>query len=76
MAQSQLEYDQVTPVLKTLPLHQKFAFLNQAERGEGLRNISTGETYRTYSEACVKIRVEPLTLGGSLHYSTSLIRSG
>jgi cell division control protein 6 len=27
----------------------------------GLRNISTGEVYRTYAEACAKIGVEPLT---------------
>ena len=62
LAQSQLEYDQVTPVLKSLPLHQKvvlFAIiLNEENR---LRNISTGEVYRTYADACMKIGVEPLT---------------
>ena len=62
LAQSQLEYDQVTPVLKSLPLHQKvvlFAIILNEENG--LRNISTGEVYRTYADACVKIGVEPLT---------------
>jgi len=62
LAQSQLEYDQVTPVLKSLPLHQKvvlFAIILNEENG--LRNISTGEVYRTYADACVKIDVEPLT---------------
>tara|TARA_Y100001960_G_scaffold306468_1_gene361646 strand:+ start:6791 stop:7861 length:1071 start_codon:yes stop_codon:yes gene_type:complete len=62
LAQSQLEYDQVTPVLKTLPLHQKLLVLAiKLNEDNGLRNISTGETYRTYSEACMKISVEPLT---------------
>lgn len=62
LAQSQLEYDQVTPVLKSLPLHQKvvlFAIIINEENG--LRNISTGEVYRTYADACMKIGVEPLT---------------
>ena len=62
LAQSQLEYDQVPPVLKTLPLHQKLLVLAiKLNEDNGLRNISTGEAYRTYSEACMKISVEPLT---------------
>ena len=62
MAQSQLEYDQVTPVLRTLPLHQKLVLFSiRLNEGNGLRNISTGEVYRTYSEACIKVGVEPLT---------------
>ena len=62
LAQSQLEYDQVTPVLKTLPLHQKLLLFSiRMNEDNGLRNISTGETYRTYTEACMKISVEPLT---------------
>ncbi|HJM24052.1 MAG TPA: orc1/cdc6 family replication initiation protein [Candidatus Thalassarchaeaceae archaeon] len=62
LAQSQLEYDQVTPVIKTLPLHQKLVLFSICLNEEnGLRNISTGEVYRTYAEACSKIRTEPLT---------------
>ena len=62
LAQSQLEYDQVTPVLKTLPLHQKLVLFSICINEEnGLRNISTGEICRTYSEACSKIGIEPLT---------------
>ena len=62
LAQSQLEYDQVTPVIKTLPLHQKLVLFSICLNEEnGLRNISTGEVYRTYSEACSKIGTEPLT---------------
>jgi cell division control protein 6 len=62
MAQSQLEYDQVTPVLKTLPLHQKLVLFSiKLNEENGLRNISTGEVYRTYSDACLKVVVEPLT---------------
>ena len=62
LAQSQLEYDQVTPVLKSLPLHQKMVLFSIILNEEnGLRNISTGEVYRTYADACMKIGVEPLT---------------
>ena len=62
LAQSQLEYDQVTPVIKTLPLHQKLVLFSICLNEEnGLRNISTGEVYRTYAEACLKIGTEPLT---------------
>ena len=62
LAQSQLEYDQVTPVVRTLPLHQKLVLFSICINEEnGLRNISTGEIYRTYSEACSKIGIEPLT---------------
>ncbi len=62
LAQSLLEYDQVTTVLKTLPLPQKLLVLAiKLNEDNGLRNISTGETYRTYSDACMKISVEALT---------------
>ena len=62
LAQSQLEYDQVTPVIKTLPLHQKLVLFSICLNEEnGLRNISTGEVFRTYAEACSKIGTEPLT---------------
>ncbi|MAK40334.1 MAG: cell division control protein Cdc6 [Euryarchaeota archaeon] len=62
LAQSQLEYDQVTPVLKTLPLHQKLVLFSICLNEEnGLRNISTGDVYRTYVDACKKIQIEPLT---------------
>ena len=62
LAQSQLEYDQVTPVLKSLPLHQKVVLFSIILNEEnGLRNISTGEVYRTYADACMKIGVEALT---------------
>ena len=62
LAQSQLEHDQVTPVLRTLPLHQKLVlFCIIINEENGLRNISTGEIVRTYSEACLKINIEALT---------------
>ena len=62
LAQSQLEHDQVTPVLRTLPLHQKLVlFCVIINEENGLRNISTGEIFRTYSEACMKINIEALT---------------
>ena len=62
LAQSQLEHDQVTPVLRTLPLHQKLVlFCIIINEENGLRNISTGEIVRTYSEACMKIKIEALT---------------
>ncbi len=62
LAQSQLEHDQVTPVLRTLPLHQKLVLFCVIINEENvLRNISTGEIFRTYSEACMKINIEALT---------------
>ena len=62
LAQSQLEHDQVTPVIKTLPLHQKMVlFAICINEENGLRNISTGEVYRTYVEACSKVHIEGLT---------------
>ena len=62
LAQSQLEHDQVTPVLKTLPLHQKLVlFCIIINEENGLRNICTGEIFRRYSQACMKISIEPLT---------------
>jgi cell division control protein 6 len=43
-------------------LHQKLVLLSICLNEEnGLRNISTGDIYRTYSDACIKINVEPLT---------------
>ena len=62
LAQSQLEHDQVTPVLRTPPLHQKLVlFCIIINEENGTRNISTGEIFRTYSQACMKINIEPLT---------------
>ena len=62
LAQSQLEHDQLTPVLRTLPLQQKILLFSICmNEDNGLRNISTGEIYRTYSEVCHRIMVEPLT---------------
>ena len=49
-------------MLKTLPLHQKLVLFSICLNEEnGLRNISTGEVYRTYADACGKIGIEPLT---------------
>jgi cell division control protein 6 len=49
-------------VLQTLPLHQKLVlFAIRINEDNGLRNISTGEVYRTYSDACLNVNVEPLT---------------
>ncbi|MEC8548357.1 MAG: orc1/cdc6 family replication initiation protein [Candidatus Thermoplasmatota archaeon] len=62
LAQSQLEHDQLTPVLRTLPLQQKILLFSICmNEDNGLRNISTGEIFRTYSEVCHRIMVEPLT---------------
>ena len=62
LAQSQLEHDQLTPVLRTLPLQQKILLFSICINEEnGLKNISTGEIYRTYTEVCMRIMIEPLT---------------
>ena len=62
LAQSQLEHDQLTPVLRTLPLQQKILLFSICmNEDNGLKNISTGEIFRTYSEVCLRIMIEPLT---------------
>ena len=62
LAQNQLEHDQLTPVLRTLPLQQKILLFSICINEEnGLKNISTGEIYRTYAEVCMRIMIEPLT---------------
>jgi len=61
-AQSQIEADQMNPVLATLPTQQKLvlAALLLNERN-GLRNVATGQVYDIYRQACQHIRQSPLT---------------
>lgn len=52
-AQNQLEYDQVTPTVTSLPLQQKLLLFSVLiNEKNGLTNISTGEVYSTYEVAC------------------------
>ena len=61
-AQSQVEADQMNPVLATLPTQQKLVLaailLNEKN---GLRNVATGQVYDIYRQACQHIRQNPLT---------------
>jgi len=61
-AQSQVEADQMNPVLATLPTQQKLVLaailLNEKN---GLRNVPTGQVYDIYRQACQHIRQNPLT---------------
>lgn len=53
MAQNQIECDQITPVIRSLPSQQKlvlFAVLRNEKHG--LKNIATGEVYELYKQAC------------------------
>ncbi len=61
-AQGQIESDQMTPVISTLPNQQKLvlAAILLNERN-GLRNIQTGQVYDIYRQACKFIRQSPLT---------------
>lgn len=62
MAQSQIEADQMTPVISTLPSQQKLVLaavlLNEQN---GLKNVQTGQVYDIYRQACKHIRQNPLT---------------
>ncbi len=60
-AQNQLQFDQMTPVIKNLPFHQKLVLfsilLNEKNR---LTNVSSGEVYEVYQMACRRAPVSPL----------------
>ena len=62
VAQSQIEADQMTPVISSLPSQQKLVLaavlLNEQN---GLRNVQTGQVYDIYRQACKHIRQNPLT---------------
>ncbi|MBL6734084.1 MAG: orc1/cdc6 family replication initiation protein [Candidatus Poseidonia sp.] len=62
IAQSQIESDQITPVIATLPSQQKLvlAAVIINERN-GLRNVQTGQVFDIYQQACKYIRQNPLT---------------
>jgi cell division control protein 6 len=53
MAQNQIECDQITPVIRSLPSQQKlvlFAVLRNEKHG--LKNIATGEVFELYKQSC------------------------
>lgn len=62
IAQAQIESDQVTPVIRTLPTQQKMVLtailINESN---GLRNIQTGEVYHIYKQACTLVGQQFLT---------------
>ncbi|MEE2759497.1 MAG: orc1/cdc6 family replication initiation protein [Candidatus Thermoplasmatota archaeon] len=61
-AQNQLEFDQITPTIKNLPLQQKLVLFSIiVNEKNGLSNISTGEVYGTYEMACEHAGEKPLT---------------
>ena len=53
MAQNQIECDQITPAIASLPSQQKLVLFSilQIEQ-QGMRNIATGEIYVIYKQAC------------------------
>ena len=61
LAQNQLEFDQITPVIAALPIHQKFVLyailLNEMN---GLKNVSAGEAYAVYQMVCEKAKTNSL----------------
>ena len=53
IAQAQIESDQVTPVIRTLPTQQKLVLASVLiNENHGLRNMQTGEVYHIYKQAC------------------------
>ncbi|MDP6870014.1 MAG: orc1/cdc6 family replication initiation protein [Candidatus Poseidoniaceae archaeon] len=62
IAQAQIESDQVTPVIRTLPTQQKIVLSSiLLIESHGLRNIQTGEVYDIYKQACVILQTQFLT---------------
>ena len=62
IAQAQIESDQVTPVIRTLPTQQKLVLASVLiNEKNGLRNIQTGEVYHIYKQACTHIGQQFLT---------------
>jgi len=61
-AQSQIEADQITPVISSLPSQQKLVLaavlINEKN---GLRNVQTGQVYDIYRQACLHINQHALT---------------
>ncbi|MDP6863862.1 MAG: orc1/cdc6 family replication initiation protein [Candidatus Poseidoniaceae archaeon] len=62
IAQAQIESDQVTPVIRTLPTQQKMVLVSVLiNENNGLRNIQTGEVYHIYKQACNLVGQQFLT---------------
>ena len=62
IAQSQIESDQMTPVISTLPSQQKLVLASVIiNERNGLRNVQTGQVYDIYRQACKHVRQNPLT---------------
>jgi len=62
MAQNQIECDQITPVIKTLPPQQKLVLFSVLlNERNGLSNIATGEVYEIYRQACKHYGTNNLT---------------
>ena len=62
IAQSQIESDQMTPVIATLPSQQKLVLASiLINEQNGLRNVQTGQVYDIYRQACRHVRQNPLT---------------
>lgn len=62
IAQAQIESDQVTPVIRTLPTQQKMVLTAVLiNENNGLRNIQTGEVYHIYKQACTLVGQQFLT---------------
>ena len=62
IAQAQIESDQVTPVIRTLPTQQKLVLASiLLNEKNGLKNIQTGEVYHIYKQACDIVQHQFLT---------------
>ena len=62
MAQNQIECDQISPVIASLPYQQKLVLFSiLLNEMNGLRNIATGEVYNVYKQACINAGVYFLT---------------
>jgi cell division control protein 6 len=61
-AQNKIELDRVTEVVRTLPTQSKLVLLAAILNEEaGMKNLTTGEVYDTYSELCSVANADVLT---------------
>ncbi len=61
LAQNQLQFDQMTPVIASLPFHQKLVLYSiLLNESNGLTNVSTGEVFSVYQMTCTNASVTPL----------------
>ena len=72
-AQNQLEFDQITPAVAGLPLHEKLVLASvMINERNGLRNIAAGEVTSTYESVCMQAGERAKTTRSGSNYINRL----